>query len=71
MNPISQICPVTDAEAARLVQDDTMAALGDDIVRSGYRRRCPPAGRGLSRRLQRAGRGRVAAAAAHRRARAP
>ena len=35
MNPISQISPVTDAEAARLVRSDTMAALGDDIVRSG------------------------------------
>ena len=35
MNPISQLCPVTDSRAARLVQDDTMAALADDIVRSG------------------------------------
>ena len=35
MNPISQLCPVTDTEAARLVRDDTMAALADDIVRSG------------------------------------
>ena len=41
MNPISQISPVSDAEAARLVQAATMAALADDIVRVGAR--CPPA----------------------------
>ena len=34
MNPISQIAPVSDAEAARLVRDRTMAELADDIVRS-------------------------------------
>ncbi len=34
MNPISQICPVTDSEVARLLRGDTMAALGDDIVRA-------------------------------------
>jgi hypothetical protein len=35
MNLISQISPVTDAEAARLVRCETMAALADDIARSG------------------------------------
>ena len=32
MKPISQIAPVTDATAARLVRPDTYAALADDIV---------------------------------------
>jgi hypothetical protein len=35
MNPISQLCPLSDSQAASLVRDDTMAALADDIVRSG------------------------------------
>jgi hypothetical protein len=35
MNPITPIAPVTDAEAAHLVHGDTMAALADDIVKSG------------------------------------
>jgi hypothetical protein len=34
MNPISQISPVSDAEAAHLVRGGTLAALADDIVRS-------------------------------------
>ncbi len=34
MNPISQISPVTDAEAARLVRADTTPALADEIVSS-------------------------------------
>jgi hypothetical protein len=35
MNPINQISPVTDAEAARLVRPDTLAALADDITSAG------------------------------------
>jgi hypothetical protein len=34
MNPISQISPVSDADAGRLVRDSTLAALADDIVGS-------------------------------------
>ena len=47
MNPISQLCPVTDSQAARLVQDDTMAALGGRHRPLGYgalRRRCAACG---------------------------
>jgi hypothetical protein len=49
MNPISQISPVSDSEAARLVQPDTMAALADDIVRTGA---IPPAGGPVPRHSQ-------------------
>lgn len=34
MNPITQICPVSDPEAAHLVRSDTMDGLAEDIIRS-------------------------------------
>ena len=40
MNPMSQISPVSDAEAARLVRPSTVAALGEEIMRSAV----PPPG---------------------------
>jgi hypothetical protein len=34
MNPVSKICPVTDAEVAYLVREGTVGALAEDIMRS-------------------------------------
>jgi hypothetical protein len=43
MNPITQIAPVTDAEAAGLVRGDTMTALAEEIVHSGTQFASEPA----------------------------
>jgi hypothetical protein len=58
MNPISQISPVSDAAAARLVTAETMAALSHDIVAAGVVTTVPgrttrpdPRPRRLSRRF--------------------
>jgi hypothetical protein len=46
MNPITKICPVSDAEAAHLVRGSTMGALADDIVSSALPFADAPAGTG-------------------------